>query len=177
MTIRSLRPVALAGAVAFLAEGALEAVQPQAQPLTSAADFLMEGLFAAGLLLTLAGLLELHLRQGAAAGALGTWGFRLAAVGQGALGLVALASLARGHDVLGPLFAAALLAWLVGTVLTAVAGRRAGVVPAWAATALPVALVAGFAVGAGGLLVLGLAWFAVLAALGAPRTAVRPALA
>jgi hypothetical protein len=164
MTTRTLRTTAVLGAACLLAEGALELVHEQGQPLTGLLDHLIELLFAAGLLLTLAGLPLLHARHGAT----GRRALQLAAAGQGSLGLVALASAARGHDVLGPVFLLGLLLWVAGTAAFAVAAVRAGTVaPRWLPAALPLALVASFAAGNGGLVLLGAAWLLVLALPGA----------
>src|SRR6476469_4546176 len=94
--------------------------------------------------------------------------------GQGTLGLVALASLLRGGDVLGPLFMLGLLFWVGGTATFAVATARAGVLPRWSGAALLVALLASFFVGPGGTVVLGVAWLAVAGVLLGDRYDLQP---
>ncbi len=166
-----LTTTAAVGALCFLTEGVLELGHEQGQPLTGVLDHLIELLFAGGLLLTLAGVASLHERTQPAAGRLGDLGLKVAGAGQGVLGLVALASAARGHDVFGPVFAVALLAWTGGTVVAAFAAVRSGAGRAMAL--LPAALVASFAAGPGGVVLLGAAWLVVLRPLGA---AARPSV-
>ncbi len=177
MSITSLRLAAGIGGLAFIAEGATELAHTQAHRFASVGDYLIEAALAAGLLLTLAGLLALHLRQERDTGQLGAWSFRVAAAGQGALGVVALATLLRGHDALGPVFPIALVAWLLGTVVFAFATYRAAVLPRWVAPTLPVAIIVSVALGHGGTIALGAAWLVLAGALLGDRHALRPAIA
>jgi hypothetical protein len=158
MSSRLLRAATITGALAFIAEGALELAHHQHDHFSGAADYLIEAAFAAGLLLTLAGLFALHLRQERDLGSLGTWSFRVAFCGQGALGIVALATLARGQDALGPLFPVAVLAWVGGTIGYVVATGRAGVLARWVCVALGVGTLVGIAINPGGAIVLGALW-------------------
>jgi hypothetical protein len=158
MTSRTLRITAALAAACLLAEGGLELVHEQGQPLTGVLDHLIELLFAAGLLLGLAVHALLDTRGA------GRRALRVAAAGQGALGFVALASAARGQDVLGPVFVLALLLWVSGTAGHAVAAWRARLAPRWVAVVPPAALVGSFVVGRGGLVLLGAAWLVVVAA-------------
>jgi hypothetical protein len=160
MSHRTLTTATALGALVLVGEGALELLHPQGDPFTGFTDHLIELLFAAGLALTLTGLLALHRRRPPGAGALADAGLRAAAAGQGVLALLALASAARGHDVGGPFFPLALLALTGGLVAGAVGLARAG---ERRALVLPVALVGAFAAGPGGLALLGAAWLVVLA--------------
>ncbi len=176
MSGRLLRAVTAAGALAFVSEGALELAHHQHDHFSGAADYLIEAAFALGLLLTLAGLFALHLRQERDLGALGTWSFRVAVCGQGALGIVALATLVRGQDALGPLFPLAVLAWVLGTIGYAVATRGAGVLPRWLAFALAGGTVVGILLNPGGTIVLGALWAIVAVEVLGHRYQLRPAV-
>jgi hypothetical protein len=81
-TIRRLALVATLGGAAMIVANALLFARPGAGALESASDDVVEGLVALSLLLTLAGLVGLHLRQAGTYGVLGTVGFVLALIGQ-----------------------------------------------------------------------------------------------
>jgi hypothetical protein len=177
LSSKILRALAIAGGLAFVAEGALELAHHQHEHFTVATDYLIEAAFAAGLLLTLAGLLAVHLRQERDLGAVGVWAFRIAIAGQGALGVVALATLARGQDALGPLFPLAVVAWAAGTIAYAVATARARVLPAWLAPALAFGTLVGIALNPGGTILLGALWLTLSATVAVERYPLRPATA
>jgi hypothetical protein len=177
MSGRLLRAATIAGALAFVGEGALELAHHQHDHFSGAADYLIEAAFAAGLLLTLAGLFALHLRQERDVSSFGTWSFRVAFCGQGALGVVALATLVRGQDALGPLFPIAVLAWVVGTIAYAVASGKAGVLPGWIPFALAGGTVVGILINPGGTIVLGALWLGLTAAALGDRYQLRPEVA
>jgi hypothetical protein len=177
MSSKLLKTMTMTGAVAFLAEGALELAHHQHEHFSGAADYLIEAAFACGLLLTLAGLFALHLRQERDLGALGIWSFRVAVCGQGALAIVGFATLVRGEDALGPVFPVAVLAWLLGTIAYAVATRRAAVLAGWVPLVLAAGTVVGIVVNPGGAIVLGGLWLVLAATALGERYQLRPATA
>jgi hypothetical protein len=82
---------------------------------------------------------------------LATAGFRVAAAGLILFVPCAVASLATANpQALGPAYVLAMLLSLVGTGLLCAALARAGVLPLWAAVALPVAWLLGGPIGEGG---------------------------
>jgi hypothetical protein len=176
MSIKTLRTVALTGATTFIAGGALELAHHQADRFKTAADYGIEGALALGMLGTLAGLYALHLRQERDLGAAGIWSFRVAAAGQLTLAVVALATLARGQDALGPLFGIGVLAYALGTIAYGVTIARTGVLPRWVGIALPLATVLGIAINPGGTAVIGLLWLTLASGVLDSRAAIRPAL-
>ena len=172
-----LRLLTAAGAVSFIASGIAQLVHKEADPLSSVADYGIEATFAAGLLLTLAGIYALHQRQERSLSPVGLWAFRVAAAGQGLLGIVALATIARGEDALGPLFPLGVAAWALGTIAYAVATRKAGALPRWAAPLLAVGTIAGIALDPGGTIVIGAMWLSLAATVLNDVPALRPAVA
>jgi hypothetical protein len=158
MSTRTLRVLAACGAAAFMAEGLMELAHHQADPFKSAIDYSTEAAFAVGLLATLAGWARLHRRIEPYARRTANWSIRVAAGGQGLLGLVALGTTLRGNDVLGPLFPLGVLAWVLGTLVYAVGIGRARILPAWQPVVLAVGTIAGIFVEPGGTLVLGAMW-------------------
>jgi hypothetical protein len=177
MSSARLRLLTAAGAVAFIASGITELLHKEADPLSTAADYGIEATFAAGLLLTLAGLYALHQRQERRLPAFGVWAFRIAACGQGLLGIVALATIMRGEDALGPLFPLGVLAWAAGTIAYAVATRKAGVFPGWVAPVLVGGTVVGIALDPGGAIVVGGMWLALATTVLSEVGMLRPARA
>jgi hypothetical protein len=177
MSSARLRLLTAAGAVAFIASGITQLVHKEADPLSTAADYGIEATFAAGLLLTLAGLYALHLRQERELPAFGAWAFRIAACGQGLLGIVALATIMRGEDALGPLFPIGVLAWAAGTIAYSVATAKTAVFPRWVAPLLSVATVAGIALDPGGTIVVGAMWLTLATTVLSEVGMLRPARA
>lgn len=175
MSSKFLQTLAIGGALAYIAEGALELAHHQHDQFSDAGDYLIEAAFALGLGLTLAGLFALHLRQERDLGSVGTWAFRVAAAGQGALGVVALATIARGQDALGPLFPIALLAWVAGTIAYAVATARAAILPRWVGPVLAVGTIVGILANPGGTIVLGALWLTFAVTAIGERHRLRPA--
>jgi hypothetical protein len=175
MSSARLRLLTAAGSVAFIASGIAQLVHKEADPLKSAADYGIEASFAAGLLLTLAGLYALHQRQERDLPGFGIWAFRIAACGQGLLGIVALATIARGQDALGPLFPLGVAAWALGTIAYAVATAKTHVLPRWVAPALAVCTLAGIALDPGGTIVIGAMWLSLAATLFGEVGLTRPA--
>lgn len=177
MSSKMLQLLARVGAVAFVASGVTELAHHQSDPLSSAADYGIEAGFAAGLLLTLAGLYALHMRQERDVPSFGVWAFRVAFAGQGLLGIVGLATIFRGQDALGPLFPVGVLAWAAGTVVYSVATARAAVLPRWLAPALAIGTVVAIALNPGGAIVLGALWLVLATAVLGEGRALRPAAA
>jgi hypothetical protein len=107
--------------------------------LTDAGDYFGFTVFACALGLTVAGLLALHLHQRRADGRLGRVGAVVAMLGCGAQCVVIAGLIVNGEDtswfgIAAPL---AILTWILGSVAFGVATRRAGVLPRWVGTALP----------------------------------------
>jgi hypothetical protein len=177
LSSKFLRALTVTGGLAFIAEGGLELAHHQHDHFGGVADYMTEAAFATGLLLTLAGFLAVHLRQERDLRPLGTWAVRVALAGQGTLGVIALATLARGHDALGPLFPIAVLAWAAGTIAYAVATHKARVFPRWTAPTLALGTVAGIALNPGGTLLLGALWLTLAVAVIDERYRLRPAVA
>ena len=175
MSSARLRLLAAAGAVAFVASGITQLLHSEADPLSSAADYGIEATFAAGLLLTLAGFYALHMRQERDLPAFGGWAFRVAMAGQGLIGIVALATIMRGEDALGPLFPVGVLAWAGGTVVYSLATAKAGVLARWVAPLLAVGTLAGIALDPGGTIVVGALWGTLAGSVLGERSALRPA--
>jgi hypothetical protein len=175
MSSARLRLFTAAGAVAFIASGIAQLAHKEADPLSSVADYGIEASFAAGLLLTLAGIYALHQRQERDLPGFGVWAFRIAACGQGLLGIVALATIARGEDALGPLFPLGVAAWALGTIAYAVATGKAAVLPRWVAPLLAVGTLAGIALDPGGTIVIGTMWLALASTVLNEAVALRPA--
>ncbi len=99
-------------------------------PFSRASDCLIQALLALSLLLTLAGLVALHLRQaGGYGGPRGWTGFRAAILGQGAMLVSAVISLVTGGLALELLYFVGVCLLLVGLVLLPVATYRAEILP------------------------------------------------
>jgi len=164
---------AAAAGTAFVLEALVELAHPQAQPLTSVADYAIEALFAIGLILSAVAWRGIR-ASGAVDARRGRTGAAIAAGGNAALALSATATLATGADALGPVFMLGLLASLAGgiTVATAADGHARAL-----GGALTVGLIASMAIGTGGAAVLGLAWIAVATLLRGPAPALGNATA
>jgi hypothetical protein len=107
--------------------------------LTGAGDYFGFTVFALALGLTVAGLLALHLHQRGADGRLGRAGAAVAMLGCAAQCVVIVGVIVNGEDtswfgIAAPL---AILTWILGSVAFGIATRRAGVLPRWVGTALP----------------------------------------
>ena len=156
-----LKVLAIVGGVLLVAQAIATAATEQNEKYAgSTGDVLSDGLLAAGLLLTLAGLEALRRTLSATMGA-------LAIAGQLALLISIIATMAAGREALDAVFVVGTLAWLVGLIgiaITAGSGDRN-----WRpALALPVAGIAalGFA-DAGGAVLLGLVWLVLAVQPGA----------
>ena len=155
-----LKALAIGGGVLFVAQAAAAAATEQNEKYAgSSADLLSDGLLAAGLLLSLAGLQALRrmLRARTATLAIG---------GQLALLISIAATIAAGREALDALFVAGALAWLAGLTGTAVAAARSRDRRWRPALALPPAGIAALALAdAGGAALLGLLWLVLTARL------------
>lgn len=154
----SVRMLTTVGGVVLVAQGvAAAATEQNTKYAGSTGDALSDGLLAAGLLLTLAGLEALRRvlsrRMGAAA-----------IVGQVALLISILATMAAGREALDAVFVIGTLVWLVGLIAIAIAAARTGERSWRAAIALPLAALAALAFqDAGGGALLGLVWLVLSA--------------
>lgn len=158
MDHRALYPAAAVGVAALVAEGVMELAHKQAEHLRSATDYGIEAAFAVGVVGSLAAL-ALFLRPVAGSlSATTAWAVRIAAGGQGLLGLLAVGTIIRGHDFGGPLFVLGVAGWVLGTVVYAVLLWRTHVLAVWKPVVLLVGTVCGILVDPGGTIVLGLMW-------------------
>ncbi|MGH2958881.1 MAG: hypothetical protein ACRDKE_04705 [Solirubrobacterales bacterium] len=163
-TNRIRTATAMTGALALIGEGIVEIANRQFN--ANGSYRLIEVLLASGLLLTLAGVAELHARTRRTK--FRDAGFSLFGAGQLTIGLVATASAVEGLDVLGPVFGLGALAWVLGAIaigISAVRGRtdhRAFLI------GLPFAMITAFAIGHGGLVIAGAFWLAATIAVMAP---------
>jgi hypothetical protein len=121
----------------------------------STADYLVESVFAAGLVAGLAVPAELSRGSRGRLAAAGAW---LAGAGQAAVALAVLATVLQGRDVLGGVYVAGTVAWLAGSLGLAAGAPRARVL---ALCTVPAVLIALGLFGAGGSLALSLLWTAV----------------
>src|SRR5215210_7512034 len=112
----------LGGAV-YVVAGVVQLASPeQTDPFSRTSDYLIGVLLALSFLLTLAGFLALHLLQaGRYGGPRGWTGFRAAVLGQGAMLVSAVTSLAAGGLALGFLYVIGVFVLLVGLALLSVA--------------------------------------------------------
>lgn len=157
-----LKILAIGGGVLLVAQAIATAATEQNEKYAgSTGDVLSDGLLAAGLLLTLAGLEALRRTLSARMGA-------LAIGGQLALLISIVATMAAGREALDIVFVIGALAWLVGLIGIAVTAGRSGDRNWRPALPLPLAAIAalGFA-DAGGAVLLALVWLALAVRLGA----------
>ena len=159
--VRPLALVAILGGALYLVAGVVQLANPgQADPFSRNSDYLIEALRALALLLTLAGFVALHLLQaGGYGGPRGWTGFRAAIVGQGAILVSALATLAAGAPTLGAISVLGTFVLLVALALLSVATHKAAILPGW--SAYLVAALAAFVFGEPGTVVVGLVWIAL----------------
>jgi len=151
----------LAGGV-WVVSGILAIVYQGVHAPGTFADYLVEGTFAAGLLLTAAGMVGLHGLQRENYGRIGRAGFYtvvVATLGQ-FLGTVVL--LAGSTALAWLVFPVGVLAVLVGFVLYGAATLQARVLPRWCGVGLIVGLPVAIALGLyGGNVLFGLLWMAL----------------
>ncbi len=160
-TVRPLALVAVLGGASYVLSGVVQLASPeQTDPFSRASDHFIQGLLALSFLLTLAGFVALHLRQaGNYGGPRGWTGFRAAIVGQGAILVSALATLAAGAPTLGAISVLGTFVLLVALALLSVATHKAAILPGW--SAYLVAALAAFVFGEPGTVAVGLVWIAL----------------
>src|SRR3712207_5313048 len=115
--VRPLALTAMVGGGLYVVGGLVQLTSPeQADPFSSASDYLVQVLLVLSLLLTLAGFVALHLllQAGGYRGLRGWTGFRAAALGQGAMLAAAVVSLATGGLTLGFLYFVGVCILLLG---------------------------------------------------------------
>lgn len=159
--VRPLALVAMLGGAAFVAFGFVQLASPEpSDPFSRTSDYLIEALHALSLLLTLAGFVALHILQAVRYGGPRGWtGFRAAVLGQGAILVSSVASIAAGAPILGFLSAIGAFVLLVALALLTVATYRAALLPGW--SAYLVAALAAFVFGELGTVVVGLVWISL----------------
>ena len=159
--VRRLALIAMLGGALYVISGVVQLASPeQTDPFSRASDYLVQVLLALSFLLTLAGFVALHLRQaGSYGGPRGWTGFRAAALGQSAMLVSAVASLAVDGLALGFLYDAGVFVLLVGLALLSVATYRAAILPHW--SAYLVAAVGVIVFGELGVVLVGLVWIAL----------------
>jgi hypothetical protein len=153
---------AMAAGVVWVLSGILAIVYQGEHAPGTFADYLVEGSFAVGLLLTVVGMVGLHTLQKDNYGRIGRGGFWtvvVASLGQ-VLGTVVL--LAGSTALAWLVFPVGVLAVLVGFVLYGAATLQARVLPRWCGVGLIVGLPVAIALGLyGGNILFGLLWLAL----------------
>jgi hypothetical protein len=153
---------AMAAGVVWVISGILAIVYQGEHAPGTIADYLVEGSFAVGLLLTVVGIVSLHALQKENYGRIGRGGFWtvvVASLGQ-VLGTVVL--LAGSTALAWLVFPVGVLAVLVGFVLYGAATLQARVLPRWCGVGLIVGLPLAIALGLyGGNILFGLLWLAL----------------
>jgi hypothetical protein len=153
---------AMAAGVVWIISGILAIVYQGVHAPGTFADYLVEGTFAVGLVLTVVGMVGLHTLQKENYGRIGRAGFYtvvVASLGQ-VLGTVVL--LAGSAALAWLVFPVGVLAVLVGFVLYGAATLRARVLPRWCGVGLIVGLPVAIALGLyGGNILFGLLWLAL----------------
>jgi hypothetical protein len=129
----------LAGAM-YIAQALIDLARQPGEVFSALSDQRLEAAFVAALLLTLAGLAGIRLRQGARAGHLGTIGFFVAFIGTILALVSALITLAIGRNALELVFVLGLVTALAGTTLFGSAIIRAPALPRWCGAALLIGL-------------------------------------
>jgi hypothetical protein len=129
----------VAGAM-YIAQALIDLARQPGEVFSALSDQRLEAAFVAALLLTLAGLAGIWLRQSARAGHLGTIGFFVAFIGTSLALVSALITLAIGRNALELVFVLGLVAALAGTTLLGSAIIRAPAFPRWCGAALLIGL-------------------------------------
>jgi hypothetical protein len=160
-SVGRLALIAMLGGAIFVVSGIVQLASfAQTDPFSRTSDYLIEVLLVLGFLLTLAGFVALHLRQGGSYGGPRGWtGFRAVVIGQTAILASAVVSLATGGLALGFLYVAGVFVLLVGLALLSIATYRAGILPHW--SAYLVAALAVIVFGELGVVLVGLVWIAL----------------
>ena len=122
--VRSLALITMVGGALYVVSGVVQLASPeQTDPFSRTSDYLIEVLLSLSFLLTLAGFVALHFRQAGSYGGPRSWtGFRAVVLGQTAILVSAVASLATGSLTLGFLYnVVGAFVLLVGLALLSVA--------------------------------------------------------
>jgi hypothetical protein len=173
MTVQSRISAAVVAALAFAVAGTTVVGHKIPDQHWGTRGAVLDVAFAIGLLAAALALPALADRLGLRR--VGMIGTRLAQAGQVAMAIESIASTIHGGNTLGPVFALGLVGSLVGLLLLAIGGFRAGVTRSLAAVPF-VGLLIGIAAGdQGGAIVLGVAWAVVAVSLS--RRAVTAAVA
>jgi hypothetical protein len=159
--------LAVVGALSYAVEGAIALRSPQPDHHWHAAAYAVEIAFVVALLATIP-LLPLLPAHASRAARIAT---RIGQLGFGAMLLAAVASIAAGGNVLGPVFFLGLIGALSGLLVTAISQTRARPKAWWGPLVVLVGLLAGMALGDhGGGILIGISWATVAITLhiGAP---------
>ena len=158
-----LTQLALLAAGAYAVTGALELSHDQPTVFADPLDYVIEATFAAGLAASVVVLLAIG--KSGLSGRPGTVGWSVAAAGNAALAVAALATAIEGREALDPLFPLGFLAIVVGYLMLAVVDARRRLVPPRAGLVLLIGFIATAVVDnlvtGGGTLVLAATWAAL----------------
>lgn len=156
--------LALTAAALFAAAGTIGLAHEQPSTFASGWDYMLEAAFAGALTIAAAALWRLR--------------WRVAAAGHAAIAASAWATVAVGHDALGPVFLLGLLATTAGTVALAVRDIRGQLVPRRAGVLLLGSWVFSIALAGvlgDGTILLAAAWFGLARLTQEPAVVLRPA--
>lgn len=174
MSVQSRIGAAVVGAVAFAGAGTIVVGHKIPDQHWGARGAILDVAFAIGLIAVAVALPALANLLGVRR--VGTIGTRLAQAGQAAMAVESIVSTIHGGNTLGPVFALGLVAALLGLVLLAIDGIRAGAARTLAPLPL-VGLLVGIAAGdQGGAILLGVAWAAIAVSL-SRRSVINPTVA
>lgn len=153
---------AMVAGVVWVISGILAIVYQGVHAPGTFADYLVEGTFAIGLLLTVVGMMGLHVLQKENYGRIGRGGFWTVVVASLGQVLGTLVLLAGSTALAWLVFPVGVLAVLVGFVLYGAATLQARVLPRWCGVGLIVGLPVAIALGLyGGNVLFGLLWLAL----------------
>jgi hypothetical protein len=174
MTVQSRISAAVVAALAFAVAGTTVVGHKIPDQHWGTRGAVLDVAFAIGLLAAALALPALADRLGLRR--VGMIGTRLAQAGQVAMAIESIASTIHGGNTLGPVFALGLVAAVLGLVLLAIDGIRAGAARTLAPVPL-VGLLVGIAAGdQGGAILLGVAWAAIAVSL-SRRSVINPTVA
>lgn len=153
---------AMVAGVVWVISGILAIVYQGVHVPGTFADYLVEGTFTVGLLLTVVGMMGLHVLQKEKYGRIGLGGFWTVVVASLVQVLGTLVLLAGSTALAWLVFPVGVLAVLVGFVLYGAATLQARVLPRWCGVGLIVGLPVAIALGLyGGNVLFGLLWLAL----------------
>ena len=161
--IAGLATIAMVGGAVLLLQAIVAVATSTPDSFTgTTSGYFSDGLSAAGLVLTIAGLIALRLVRATGDGRDGVTAIVLACVGQLGLVVSIVATLAAGREVLDAVYIVAFVVWFVGLVLVAITTATAHDLPRWSAVPLPLGALTATAFWAhGGSALLGAAWIAL----------------